>query len=65
MKKVKNADELKEEIKGLLDSIMSQTFYKCKHGDPQVRADANEINSTAHRCSILLDRFTSELKRKP
>ncbi len=64
MKRVKNVTEQAEEIKVLLEGIMSQTFYKCKSEDPEVRAEANEINSAAHRCSVLVDRLVYECKRE-
>lgn len=64
MKKAKNVNEFAEEIKSGLDSIMGQTYYKCKSSDPEIAAEARQINSDARSCLVLLERLVSECKRR-
>jgi hypothetical protein len=60
----KNVIKRAEEIKSILNSMMTLTFYNCKSRDPEIASDYSQINSLAHDCLVKVDRLVSEHKRE-
>ena len=51
-------------IKQKLESIMSLTFCDCRSSDPEVAAQAQNLNSLAYQCSKELDKLVSDCKKQ-
>lgn len=51
-------------LEDLVQSIMAESFYNCKHHDKEVCQFASSVNTKAHQCSKLLERLLAEYKRE-
>jgi ArsR family metal-binding transcriptional regulator len=62
MKRTKNVTEHAEEIRGILEDIMTRTFHNCKNSNAEMSLQSTRINALAHKCSISVDRLISEYR---
>ena len=59
MKRTKNVTEHAEEIRGILEDIMTRTF---QNSNAEMSLQSTRINALAHKCSISVDRLISEYR---
>jgi hypothetical protein len=59
-----NVKKRAKKIKEKLDSIMSLTFHDCKSSDPEVAAQAQNLNTLAHQCTKELEKLVSDCKKQ-
>lgn len=61
---IKNVNKYSEEITEIFNSIMALTIRNCRNSDPQISAEAREINTEAYKGSKLIEKLLSEYKRE-
>lgn len=62
MKRTGNVIRHTEEIKQILEDIMTQTFHNCKNSNKEISLQSTRINALAHKCSISVERLISEYR---